>query len=59
MDIKPKGEPKVKIEYEGTVNGMPWMIDFAVQAIVAIVVFAVILNRPEWIAWLLSWLPER
>jgi len=59
MNVTPRGEPKVKIEYEGSINQIPWWIDLFVQAIVGIVIFAIILDKPAWITWLLSWLPGR
>lgn len=58
MNVTPKGDPKVIISQEGTISsGLPGWLDFLLQTIVGIYVWAIILNRPQWIEWLRSWLP--
>ena len=53
----PKGEPKVTIQYEGTVSQVPWLIDVIVQLYVGSLAWSIILHKPELTNWLVSWLP--
>lgn len=56
MNITPKGDQKVVVSQEYTVGVTSWP-GFVVEMYVGAVVWSIILRRPEWVRWLISWLP--